>query len=364
MVRTIPLSGNPNGQVFGTIGSLIEMSDGLKYVKVSDDSLNIGWESYNATPTPTPTPLPTATPTPTPTAVPTATPTPTPTGAPTSTPTPTPTGVPTATPTPTPTVGGGMRVLRSISPSQYGKTTWDLDLDGPLIIYGTTPVSFYAGSSPSSTLFYMYFDVNGALGGRGGDDDYSGGSGGYGNRLVGYFIVNTDPAVQYIVENGAAGQDGSTGTSTGGGGGGAPGGAAGGNAGPSGYSGGGGGGGGTTYFKQSVPSGTKILTVGGGGGGGGGGQYSNGEDGIWTSHVSYGSGSAAVGESGMSGDGGGGGGGGGNGGAGGSSGAPDDNGGSGGYNGKNDYSLAIASLTLTVTDGVSTSVGNGFTKLY
>jgi hypothetical protein len=103
MVRTIPLHGNPNGQVFGTIGSLIEMHDGLKYVKISGDSSNVGWQAYNVAPTPTPTPTPTTTPTPT--ATPTATPTPTPTptgGGTTPTPTPTPTGGgPTPTPTPT-----------------------------------------------------------------------------------------------------------------------------------------------------------------------------------------------------------------------------------------------------------------------
>ena len=159
MVRTIPLKGNPNGQVFGTIGSLIEMSDGLKYVKVSDDSLNIGWESYNATPTPTPTPVPTATPTPT------TTPTPTPTVVPTATPTPTPTGAPTSTPTPTPTVGGGSRVLSSLTPAQYGKSSWDLDVDGPLYVYNST-LSF------NSTFCYVNFEMNAGYGGNGGDDDY------------------------------------------------------------------------------------------------------------------------------------------------------------------------------------------------
>jgi hypothetical protein len=45
-VRTIPLYGNPNGVVFGTVGSLIEMADGVRYVKASDDSKSGGWEAY------------------------------------------------------------------------------------------------------------------------------------------------------------------------------------------------------------------------------------------------------------------------------------------------------------------------------
>lgn len=45
-VQTIPLHGDPNGVVFGTVGSLIEMSDGNRYIKVNDDSKNAGWELY------------------------------------------------------------------------------------------------------------------------------------------------------------------------------------------------------------------------------------------------------------------------------------------------------------------------------
>lgn len=344
MVRTIPLYGNPNGQVFGAIGSLIEMADGLKYVKVESDSLNTGWESYNATPTPTPTP--TATPTPTITPTPTSTPTPSPT--PTVSVTPTPTATP--TPTPTPTISGGVRVLSSINPPQYGRTTWDLDILGPLIIYDSN-VTFY------STYCFISFDINGAFGGNGGWDASQGGNGGYGNRMICGMIMQT--GIQYTVQNGSAGSGGGSNVAGSGGGvGGNPDGGYGGNAGPVGVSGGGGGGGGTTTMSRN---GSEIIYVGGGGGGGGGGLYSSGGDGYWAipswGYAGGGSPGDSEGE-----DGGGGGGGGGNGGSGGASGAGD-TGGSGGSNGGS-YANPTHVTTLAAWQIPSTSTGNGFTKLY
>jgi hypothetical protein len=347
MVRTIPLNGNPNGQVFGTIGSLIEMSDGLKYVKVSDDSLNIGWESYNATPTPTPTP--TATPTPTPTVTPVST----------ATPTPTPTGAPTATPTPTPTTSGGLRVLSILDPAQYGKSSWDLDVDGPLYVYDST---FFF----NSTFCYVNFEINAGHGGNGGNDDYLGGQGSFGNRMVFGAILTT--GVRYSIANGTAGSNGTTGTAIGGGLGGSTGalgvnGGSGGNAGPSGYSGGGGGGGGASIlYGNSYP----IVIVGGGGGGGGGGQYSSGEDASWSipSWNPIGMGGAFyTGSNGYSatGDGGGGGGGGGFAGTGGLAGGPDDFGGAAGTNGYM-WTSSISSLISWQTP--SSASGNGFVKIY
>lgn len=353
MVRTVPLSGHPDGQVFGTIGSLIEMADGRRYVKVSNNSLNVGWDSYNTTPTPTPTPTPSPTPTPTatatltPTPTATATPTPTPTVNPSSTATPTPTV--SSTPTPTPT-GGGNRVLSSLNPPQYGRTTWDLDVHGPLIIYGSS-VSFY------STYCYVNFDINGAFGGQGGGDDYPGGSGGRGNRMVGGLIFQN--GVQYIIQNGQIGAGGDTcAASSGGGVGGSPDGGRGGNAGPDGCSGGGGGGGGTTIVRSS---GLAIIYVGGGGGGGGGGQFGNGSDATWNTpawtYANASDGTDATG------DGGGGGGGGGNGGGGGGEGGPNDFGGGAGSNGNSYANLGYVS-TVSYWQVQSTSTGNAFTKIY
>lgn len=366
MVRTVPLNGHPDGQVFGTIGSLIEMADGRRYVKVRNNSLNVGWDAYNTTPTPTPTPTPsptpTASPTPTPTATVTLTPTPTTTPTPTptpsvnpsstATPTPTPTGTATPTPTPTPTMPvGGNRVLTSLNPPQYGRTTWDLDANGPLIIYGTS-VTFY------STYCYVNFDINGAFGGQGGGDNYAGGSGGRGNRMIGAMVFQS--GIQYTVENGQMGYGGETNaTSTGGGFGGNPDGGNGGNAGPAGYSGGGGGGGGSTNIKRS---GFEIIKVGGGGGGGGGGQFSTGDDGIWNTPVWSYSGGGGNGID-ADGDGGGGGGGGGNGGSGGDDGGPDDLGGGGGSNGGSYVDFAYVAA-LSAWQLQSTSTGNAFTKIY
>ncbi len=347
MVRTIPLNGNPNGQVFGTIGSLIEMSDGLKYVKVSDDSLNIGWESYNATPTPTPTPTVTPTPTPTVTPVSTATPTPTPTGAPTS------------TPTPTPTVGGGSRVLSSLTPIQYGKSSWDLDVDGPLYVYNPTLIF-------SSSFCYANFEINAAYGGNGGDDDFQGGQGSFGNRMI--FGVIMSNSVVYSISNGQAGESGTTGTANTGGGGGTTGatgknGGDGGDAGPDGFSGGGGGGGGATIL---FGNGSPIAIVGGGGGGGGGGQYSQGQDANWgvpSWNPSGMGGTYYTGSDGAdaTGDGGGGGGGGGFAGSGGAGGGDNDFGGEAGTNGYM-WTGSIAALVSWQTP--SSSSGNGFVKIY
>ena len=259
MVRTIPLNGNPNGQVFGTIGSLIEMSDGLKYVKISGDSSNIGWNAYNVAPPPTPTPTPT----------PTATPTPTPTATSVGpTPTPTPTG-----PTPTPTPTTGQRVF-NISPAIGLKTTWNLDVDGPLTVsgYGIWIIS------PLAAPFYMSIDINGAAGGRGGDTIWHpAGLGSLGTRYTGVFYL--DATYKLIPGNvgGNAPSSGFTGGSGGlgyyNGGEGAVGALA-----ESNSTGGGGGGGASVILSNS-----DVLQIGVGGGGGGNGASfdSVGDAGVW-----------------------------------------------------------------------------------
>ena len=141
MVRTIPLHGNPNGQVFGTIGSLIEMYDGLKYVKISGDSSNVGWQAYNVAPTPTPTPTPTTTPTPT------ATPTPTPTATPTPTPT---TGGSTPTPMPTPTT------------STLSITYQTPDNQTVSVGYSVAGATVYAPAGGAYTVTWVVWNGNGS----------------------------------------------------------------------------------------------------------------------------------------------------------------------------------------------------------
>lgn len=110
MSENITVYGNPEKSVFGLLGSDAVTSEGKLYVKISDDSKNIGWKEIPPTPsptntisvTPTKTMIVTRTPTqtvgarPTPTPTITVSPSITPTSAPGSTRTPTPT--PTATP--------------------------------------------------------------------------------------------------------------------------------------------------------------------------------------------------------------------------------------------------------------------------
>lgn len=100
MKRSIPPRGNPEKSVFGIVGAAHGSDDGNFYVKISDDSRNIGWtyigqDNTTLTPTPTPTPTPSyaiyLSPTPTPSITRTLTPTRTPTPTKTKTPTPTPT---------------------------------------------------------------------------------------------------------------------------------------------------------------------------------------------------------------------------------------------------------------------------------
>ena len=162
MEEKIVIHGNPNGSVFGLIGNDASTDDGKFYVKITDDSKNIGWKEIPPTPTPTQTvsitpsktPIVTRTPTPNATLAPTATPTIsvtpsiTPTSGPgtTRTPTPTPTSTPFKTsiqytivangngiaqridgpsPTGTISIGSGFMVLQAIPNSGYHLQRWE-----------------------------------------------------------------------------------------------------------------------------------------------------------------------------------------------------------------------------------------------
>lgn len=137
MEEKIVVHGNPNGSVFGLVGNDASTDDGKFYVKITDDSKNIGWKEIPPTPTPTqtvsitpsktmvvtrtPTPNPPIPPTPTPTI--TVTPSITPTSAPgsTRTPTPTPTNTPFKTSiTYTIVAAGGGTAQRIDGPSPTG----------------------------------------------------------------------------------------------------------------------------------------------------------------------------------------------------------------------------------------------------
>lgn len=107
MSENITVHGNPEESVFGLLGSDVVTDGGKLYIKVGDDSKNIGWKEIPPTPSitqtisVTPTKTIIVTRTPTPTKSPFLTPTPTLTVTPSITPS-LPPGT-TRTPTPTPT---------------------------------------------------------------------------------------------------------------------------------------------------------------------------------------------------------------------------------------------------------------------
>jgi hypothetical protein len=225
------------------------------------------------------------------------------------------------------------RVL-NISPAVNGKITWNLDVDGPLLVQGYNTWNI----SPALNGFYVNCEVVGAAGGQGGADVEPGGARGFGSKTIGAFTLG-GPCI-LIGSN--MGENGVTGTGAGGGIGGVGyySGGNGGNAGGSsgGYSGGGGGGGGASAILNGNT--TLLFASGGGGGGGGGGWYSAGGDGAWSVQTfSFSNGTS--GESHLS-DGGGGGGGGACGGYGGGV-AIEDDGGTAGTNGAGFAGTTISS---------------------
>lgn len=185
MEEKIVIHGNPNGSVFGLVGNDASTDEGKFYVKITDDSKNIGWKEIPPTPTPTQTVsitpsktmIVTRTPTPNATLPPTATPTIsvtpsiTPTSAPgsTRTPTPTPTNTPFKTainytiaataggtaqridgPSPTGTVniGTGFMILQCIPDSGYYLQRWE----APEGVILSNPYSFNPEASGFNTL--------------------------------------------------------------------------------------------------------------------------------------------------------------------------------------------------------------------
>lgn len=157
-----------------------------------------------------------------------------------------------------------------ITPAYKGRTTWDTNIDGPLILEPNGKTISY---SVTSTAGNLTFELWGAGGGAGGfDGTYPGGIGGAGGYVSGVVAVPKDNTIFTVV----TGQGGNVGLSnvsdedagTGGKGGG-PGGHSGNPAGATATSGQGGGGGG----YSSVTVGTTYYFLAGGGGGGGGGAY-------------------------------------------------------------------------------------------
>lgn len=139
MQEKIVIHGNPNSSVFGLQGNDLTTDDGKLYVKVSDDSKNIGWKEIP----PTPTPTQTVSVTPSKTMVVTRTPTPNPSQPPTATPTisltpsVTPTSIPgsSATPTPTPT-----------------NTPFKTEIEYMIVANGDGTVSRLDGDSPTGQI--------------------------------------------------------------------------------------------------------------------------------------------------------------------------------------------------------------------
>lgn len=173
------------------------------------------------------------------------------------------------------TAAGVQRVL-ALSPAINGRTTWNLDADGPLVIAGAGSWSITPVTTMSITA-----KLWGGGGGGGGLDAapvYSGKGGGAG-YAAGQYKVDKNQALTAVVGGGGIG--GMNGNASGGGAGGYNGGGAGGNAGAIGGSGGGGGGGGRTELLRS---GALLACAGGGGGGGGDGNVTTngGNDGNYT----------------------------------------------------------------------------------
>lgn len=173
--------------------------------------------------------------------------------------------------------GTGVQRILSLSPAVNGRTTWNLDTDGPLVLAGAGSWSI----TPATTMSFTA-KLWGGGGGGGGLDAapvYSGKGGGAG-YAAGQYKIDKNATLTAVVGGGGIG--GMNGNASGGGAGGYNGGGAGGNAGAVGSSGGGGGGGGRTELLRS---GTLLACAGGGGGGGGDGNITTngGNDGNYTS---------------------------------------------------------------------------------
>jgi hypothetical protein len=162
------------------------------------------------------------------------------------------------------TAAGVQRVL-ALNPAVSGKTSWNLDTDGPLRLAAAG--TYTVVPATSMTISTKLWGGGGGGGGADATPFYSGVGGGAG-YVGGTYVAAKSVSMTFNV--GGAGGLGLSGVgSTGGGAGGWNGGGNGGNAGLTGSSGGGGGGGGLT---ELVVNGSEIACAGGGGGGGGDGN--------------------------------------------------------------------------------------------
>ncbi|KVP75433.1 hypothetical protein WJ96_06905 [Burkholderia ubonensis] len=166
--------------------------------------------------------------------------------------------------------GAGVQRVLTLNPAINGKTSWNLDTDGPLVMPGPLGATITPQSSMTFTV-----KLWGAGGGGGGMDAAATGPGvgGGGAYLSGYYKATKNAPLSVVVGGGGAGGYTSTGP-YGGGTGGWQGGGNGGPAGAVGSSGGGGGGGGLTALLRASDN-ARIACAGGGGGGGGGGNSNN-----------------------------------------------------------------------------------------
>lgn len=174
------------------------------------------------------------------------------------------------------TAAGVQRVL-NLSPAVNGRSTWNLDSDGPLVIAGAGTYTITPATSMSITAKLW------GAGGGGGGFDYApaySGKGGGGGYVVGQYTAGKNVSLTAVIGGGGGG--GLTSMNASGGGlAGYNGGGVGGNAGVVGSSGGGGGGGGRT---ELLSNGALLACAGGGGGGGGDGYdaTNGGNDGNYT----------------------------------------------------------------------------------
>lgn len=201
--------------------------------------------------------------------------------------------------------GSGVQRVLAISPAVSGKTSWNLEVDGPL------PLSA-AGTWTLTPATAMGLNVKlwGAGGGGGGFDGNASyaGKGGGGAYVSGLYRAAKSTAISALV-GGGGGYGFSSVTGTGGGAAGSNGGGTGANAGTSGTSGAGGGGGGRTELLVGA---TQVACAGGGGGGGGDGNTAtnlNNNGNYFTGYTASKSGGNAPNRSGDGGGNGGGGGG-------------------------------------------------------
>jgi hypothetical protein len=154
MYSNLPYHKNPNTRVFGIIGEIAETDEGKSYVKISDNTLNVGWEESGTGGGDVTTTTSSG-------------PTTTTTSGPTTTTTSEPTTTTTSGPTTTTTAGPAVRTIRVI-PGNY---VWNLDTQGPITFSGN---GFYnvweIKPEPLASSFVINCDINGARGGEGGDD--------------------------------------------------------------------------------------------------------------------------------------------------------------------------------------------------